>query len=266
MKPVWSEGDGLPKVLFDLKSMLGNGLTFKDNVNAAVITFDAQHGVETRVTNPLKCTPIAFYPHGAVSLTAIGGVSNNVARKIESLPVLNLARTDGFLGITVNYDLAHTTPYLSLTKSGAQAIPSGGASPYTSITWAGSETTVSTSVTWSSSATTRVTVSEAGRYLFNATIAYASAAGGARQAWFTKNGSTTAYYGRQVLIGGTDAYLQINAAISMTAADYVEVIAYQDSGGAVNVQGTALDTRMQVSRIASAETPCGRVTGLLVGG
>lgn len=103
MKPVWSPGDGLPKVLFDLKGMLGNGLTFRDNFAGAIITFDAQTAVETKVTNPLKSLPIGFIPFGAQSLTALGGVSNGTVRKMSTIPQLNTSRTDGFLGITVDY-------------------------------------------------------------------------------------------------------------------------------------------------------------------
>lgn len=262
MKPVWSDGDALPKVLFDLKSMLGNGLTFRDNQNAAVITFDAQHGVETRVTNPLKCTPIAFYPHGAVSLTAIGGVSNNVARKIDSLPVLNLTRTDGFLGITVNFDLAHTTPYVALSATANQSIPNAAAPPYTAMAFDTVSLSVGSVATWAASLSTRVTVSEAGRYAINATVPFDTSDDGYRQAWISKNGSGV--YGQALVPGGSYAFLNLSCVVSMTAGDYVQVIAYQNSGGSLNLNGG--NGALSLNRLSSAESPYGRVTGLLVGG
>lgn len=104
MRPNGWGNEATPKVLFDLIAMLGGGLTFKDNFNCAIVTVDAKHNTETRVVNPLTTKPIAFIPISAFSITAVGGQSNGNARTIDGYPILNTSRTDGFLGITVNYE------------------------------------------------------------------------------------------------------------------------------------------------------------------
>jgi hypothetical protein len=124
-----------PKVIADLKTMLGGGLTFKDNMNAAIVTVDCQHNTETRVTNPLITKPIAFIPISSVAITAFGGQTSNVARPIDGLPVLNTSRTDGFLGLTVQYA---GTPGESLSAfvpvSSKVGLSTGAGANVTSIT------------------------------------------------------------------------------------------------------------------------------------
>lgn len=103
MRPVWPDEFG-PKVMTDLKTMLSGGLTFKDNFNCAIITFDAASGTEAKVSNPLRQVPLALIPIGANTLTTLGQTTpEGAALTLASWPNINLSRTDGFLGITVTY-------------------------------------------------------------------------------------------------------------------------------------------------------------------
>ena len=95
--------------------MLGGGLTFRDNINCAIVTVDCQHCTETRVSNPLQTKPIAFVPISSMAITTIGGQSNGSARPIDGMPILNTSRTDGFLGLTVDYKPLSTSGYVGET-------------------------------------------------------------------------------------------------------------------------------------------------------
>lgn len=103
MKPNGWGDEFTPRVSADLRAMLGGGLTFKDNFNCAIVTFDAQTAVEAKIANPLSTKPIAFIPCGVQSLTVAGGVSNGNYGEFATVPVLNTSRTDGFLGVLVRY-------------------------------------------------------------------------------------------------------------------------------------------------------------------
>ena len=267
MKPVGWGDEATPKVVQDLRTMLGGGLTFRDNINCAIVTVDCQHNTETRVANPLQTKPIAFIPFSSMAITTIGGRSNESARPIDGMPVLNTSRTDGFLGLTVRYELSHSAPYLFLRKSANQAA-NGSA-----VTWdtfmEGSGTTIANGVIYISSSS-QIKVTEPGLYQVAAHLAFTSNATGTRYIYQQKNGSSAS--GTMIALNNTPAIsgdttsMDSYGVYNISTTDYVQVFA-QSVGAAVNVLGnTTFDSALRVTRLLSTATPLGRVTGILVGG
>jgi len=84
---------------------------------------------------------------------------------------------------------------------------------------------------------TRITVPSTGLYLITATVSFAANATGERVVTFRVNGNTGHRIGYQVTNGSTTLNAQITTTtiLNLTAADYVEVFAYQLSGGALNL-------------------------------
>jgi hypothetical protein len=130
MIPIWGPDTPLPKLIADMKILFQKGLTFKDNINAAIVTVDCKHNTETLVANPLQMTPIAFIPMSSMAITAIGGQSSQVARPIDGVPVLNTSRTDGYLGLTVKFSTT-VGEALSASVVSASATSITNASPRT---------------------------------------------------------------------------------------------------------------------------------------
>ncbi len=78
--------------------------------------------------------------------------------------------------------------------------------------------------------TSRITCVTAGKYLFTGSVAFASNATGIRGARFLANGGTTYEQCGQPAAAGAGA-MSISGIIPMTAGQYVELQAYQSSGG-----------------------------------
>lgn len=89
---------------------------------------------------------------------------------------------------------------------------------------------------WSGSTPTRLTCQTAGWFLVTGSLDYAANSTGARAVFIHKNGSGT-YLNqyRPAAGGGTSDFLTVSGALYLNAGDYVEVIATQTSGGALNV-------------------------------
>lgn len=102
MKPNWGD-EFTPRVAADMRALFANGITFRDNMNCAIITFDAKTATENVVANPLSSKPIVFIPGPVESITAVGGVSDGTFRELAAVPKLNNTRADGYLGITVQF-------------------------------------------------------------------------------------------------------------------------------------------------------------------
>lgn len=82
-------------------------------------------------------------------------------------------------------------------------------------------------------ATGRVTVTRTGLYLAAAGIVFATSATGVRYAALFRNGSPS----QSRLFGTTGAVVAGSAPLWLTAGDYVECHAYQNSGAALNLAG-----------------------------
>lgn len=86
----------------------------------------------------------------------------------------------------------------------------------------------------------RLTAPITGWYMIGGHVRFAAAAGGNRQALIRLNGTTfIAPYQAASLGAAANPDFSVVTAYQMTAGDYVEVVVFQDSGGAINVLSAA---------------------------
>lgn len=92
--------------------------------------------------------------------------------------------------------------------------------------------------------TSRMTVptGKDGKYLITVSIGYAFNASGRRAINFYKNGSSYKSLFQVPPLGGSGStVLTASCVLSLVATDYVEIYAYQDSGGSLNLNGASQD-------------------------
>lgn len=91
--------------------------------------------------------------------------------------------------------------------------------------------------------TSRITMTTAGRYHVGATVTFDANATGSRIVLLRLNGTT--YFAKDrhmtVTTGSTTTSATVSSDYNFSATDYVEVIVYQDSGGALNVLNSGAD-------------------------
>lgn len=85
---------------------------------------------------------------------------------------------------------------------------------------------------------TRLTAATAGIYLVTGSLVYAAAAGGTIREAIIRKGGATVYGGQQAPPGGgaIRSDVTVAAQVDLAAAEYVELLAYQDSGAGLNVE------------------------------
>ena len=102
--------------------------------------------------------------------------------------------------------------------------------------------------------TSRLTVptGQGGTYIIGWTLGYAANVTGTRSAGVKLNGTTFINYDRRpTAAGGNPSHLIGNVIYRLVATDYVELIGFQDSGGALNtVQGANYSPEFWIQRIA----------------
>jgi hypothetical protein len=83
----------------------------------------------------------------------------------------------------------------------------------------------------------RLTCTRAGIYLITGSLAYGTAAAGVRQSYIRLNGSTLLVAVNAGVTAGTTVAAVHNPTTlyQLAVGDYVELVAYQDTGGALNV-------------------------------
>ena len=91
--------------------------------------------------------------------------------------------------------------------------------------------------------TERLTVPSTGYYLVNAQVMFATNASGYRQLGIFKNGTRLNYATATAATSATEATIIFNLMVSLTAADYLEIKVYQNSGGNLAVYGDTSNTR-----------------------
>lgn len=166
MKPIWqilqpsqlgttlddvksALGGFTTKMALDLQRILSNGATFKDNLATAYIEFDAIHGTEMPIANPFRSVPQAFIPISAFTLVGgVGGRNNGVQLAIAGQPILNLSRTDSFLGITVQYAPPRETVNANVSRAAFVAPVTATPINVASLTLAAGEWLLSGSISW----------------------------------------------------------------------------------------------------------------------
>lgn len=297
MKPIWqilkasqlgdtleavkqSVGGFTIKMAEDLQKILSNGATYKDTLNGAFIEFDARHGTEKPVANPFGAVPVAFHPISAFSLTGSANDLLNFTnlrltgtqQAIAGQPVLNLSRTDGYLGITVQYDLQHTQPQLAMLGTTNQSVPNNAAAPYTTVIYESTESSRGSTISYSSGT---FSVSEAGSYQIMWSAPWEPGATYTDcETWirFDPNGTFIDLYGyQQARAALTDANWQsCGALIRMAAGAQFQIKAYQTNAAtaARTLRGTATAAasarRININRLYNDTTPTARVRGYLV--
>lgn len=85
--------------------------------------------------------------------------------------------------------------------------------------------------------TSRLTCQTAGAYIVGGNVSWAANATGTRQLQIRKNGTTVIAFEVRASVGaGTNTVMHVATPgpVVLAATDYVELMAYQDSGGALN--------------------------------
>ncbi|KJS84985.1 MAG: hypothetical protein JM58_09455 [Peptococcaceae bacterium BICA1-8] len=96
----------------------------------------------------------------------------------------------------------------------------------------------------------RVTIKKAGTYQIVADATYDSNATGVRRLYVRKGGSTILKSIFQNAVSGTQTSMSVSAAEPLVVDNYIEAVAYQNSGGALNVRGdTTYACRLSVIRL-----------------
>lgn len=85
----------------------------------------------------------------------------------------------------------------------------------------------------------RLTCKTAGRYLIIGTTEYATNATGVRETYIRLNGATPLAADVRAAVSGLTTAFTIQTYWDMAVNDYVELIAFQSSGGALNLNSTA---------------------------
>lgn len=84
--------------------------------------------------------------------------------------------------------------------------------------------------------TGRLTIPIAGTYLVGCTVSFASSAVGLRAANIRLNGTTNIVGDTRPAVTGTVTTIAISTDYTFAAGDYIEVVVFQNSGGALNVE------------------------------
>lgn len=103
-----------------------------------------------------------------------------------------------------------------------------------------------------SSNTGRITATRAGQYIITAHVRFAANGTGARSLLIRLNGTTfiaNAFY--PAVAGGDNTDVSVATLYQLAASDYVEVVAYQSSGGALNALASGnFSPEFAIARIA----------------
>jgi len=129
-----------------------------------------------------------------------------------------------------------------LTKSAVQSIDNA---TETAITW-NTEDFDTDNFHSTSSNTSRITIpsGKAGKYLITGLIGFAENAAGTRQVLLFKNGSNIYFAAQFKPADNTQPQLTFSTIQSLAEADYIEIYAYQSSGGSLNYpHNNAVSTR-----------------------
>jgi hypothetical protein len=249
-----------------VRDMLDSKLTIADNMNAAIITLSATHGQEVPLANPLTGQPAGFQVIEAHD-------SNGNPLSVVGSPKLNRSRTDGLLGITVEY--VPKQPYAEFRPNGDQNTADNAEVP---VSWgttvlADSAGVISITSNGSAPLSSRITVSEAGVYDFTGQVSWAANATGKRYVFGAANnngaGATVPIRGYSEVMAVTGDYTALDFAFrwKLSAGGYVEIFALQNSGGALALKGAdaSYHPAIQVSRYRNDSTPTGIVRGILWG-
>lgn len=94
---------------------------------------------------------------------------------------------------------------------------------------------------WSAANATRLTAPVAGRYQATALVSWAGNATGFRSVWIEKNGTSTLGRASVASVGaGNPTWMEVmSLPFDMLPGDYIRLIVWQNSGGALNVNNSS---------------------------
>lgn len=196
-------------------------LSLADNQFARLVTQKVTQNTELVIKNPFSDTvkPIGIVPIASDSPYTLESWRYNY-------------KTNGDLGVTFNFGVSPS--YLFLTRNANQSIADVSD---VSIQWTTAQAN-SGVFSWATTPNpSRIAVTNAGRYAFSYTMAFAGNATGKRMAWLSKNGviaGTASRYAQHDLPnnGAGEPWLVSGTAeIDLASGGYVELYCRQNSGG-----------------------------------
>jgi hypothetical protein len=172
---------------------------------------------------------------GAATTSAASLTSGTLAdaRLSANVPLLGAANT---FSAKQTFAAGIVATTCKAVRSAAQSIADSSlvAISYTAANAWGSSSMHSTSVNPS-----HVVAPLAGYYDVSAFVGFAGAAAGIRQVYFRKNGDV---YGNSLIFPSNGASAEVQIVIvetwSLAANDYIEILVWQNSGGALSVTGS----------------------------
>lgn len=233
-----------------------------------------KHAAETRVRTPLpigaKCMAVAVVKAIGTTLTSDGRPSTaTYALQVLGGPSWrSLGRTQDngeVLGITMQYDLAHTQPYLIRTASAVQSIAAAGGDKQLT----GWDTTESSRGSVISDNGALFTVSEAGSYLVALLVRFQSGATYTKCEATIRAGGVNhgdSFVPAPMTDGG---YFTCSAVLRLAAGGTFDASCFQDNAAAAarNVlSGASTGRRIAIHRLYNDTAPTGRVTLMYFGG
>jgi len=253
-----------------IQALRGN-LTVVDNMTDWFHEAKFTHGVEERIAIPKgKPSPTGVSSVMVKKLTS--AASTDALPVVQSVSMRYLNGTSATdteqVGVTVYYDLRHTEPRLRVTKNAAQSLANN---TNESLTWqtlirqfpVPATPGISNGIIYVDSGTaSRIRVTEAGQYLVSASVYFATSAVGVRDLWFEKNGSAAERWGTTQIInaGAVETGITATDQVPMVPGDYLTILAFQNSGGALNALSTGFPTSVAINRLYNDSTPTANVT------
>ncbi|MGE5594324.1 MAG: hypothetical protein ACM3X3_11695 [Betaproteobacteria bacterium] len=135
-------------------------------------------------------------------------------------------------GLSALLDLLWAPPAARVYHNAAQSIPNA---TWTTLAF-NSERFDTDNIHDTATSNSRLTCKTAGKYLISLSLRFASNATGLRQAQVMLNGTTRIALVSQNPISGDPTIVNVSTVYSLSAGDYVEALAYQSSGGALDVE------------------------------
>jgi hypothetical protein len=232
-----------------------------DNIarlNQAFARFEDQefvHGEPTLIPNPFG---VSSGVHPVALLSATAAESDGTALRIANC-IVGAPRTDGFLELTIEYDLRHTEPCMERLHNATQSIGDGATIDVAFNTPVFTRGSV---ITYSAP---NFTVSEAGTYaLYAATplegggLTYDSA-----DVWFDFGGSTISEFWIPATFNNGPR-LVTTVTRKLAAGATFKVRCFQSNTAPASRNLMATQTTMAVHRLYNDTIPTGIVSGLLV--
>jgi hypothetical protein len=253
-------GAPLATALRDLRHGFTNGLTFDENMLAAVVQLPLVHGTEATFDHPGRFRARGFWPLEARDS------SGNVLQ-LDGPPAFNSMPRDasgrtiaGQYGVTVRYALSHTEPCLIRTASGNQSIPHGVSTDISG--WNTTEFSRGGVITTDG---TTFTASEAGTYSVSLGGRFEGGTYTAVDLWIVQGAQNI---GQHYIVAalGDSPILTTTTVLRLTAGGTFKTRCYQTNGAGVARNFITTDRRISLHRLHNDSTPAATVTGILVGG